>query len=68
MFYGIVIDFQSCILVGDFCVSFCIQILDKDGQFICNIDCGLFCLMGLCVDLRDNFFVVEDRIGKIKKI
>lgn len=61
-------DSQSLILIVD-CKNYYVYILYQEGYFLCYVDNGdLYFLMGLCLDSKDNFFVVEWGIGKIKKI
>ncbi|XP_061177620.1 uncharacterized protein LOC133186381 [Saccostrea echinata] len=65
---GITTDSQSQILISDATYQ-CIHILDYDGHFFRYIDnCDLNVPNCLCVDTRDNLFVVDWGSGNLKKI
>lgn len=65
---GISTDSQSRILIADE-NNCCIHIIDEDGQLLSLIDnCDLHLPWDLCVDTKDNIFVIESVGCKLKKI
>ena len=65
---AITTDSQANILTSD-SNNLCIQIIEKDGNFLRFIDqCGSCSPCGLCVDSQDNLFVTEWKTNEVKKL
>lgn len=66
--YGLTTDSQSRILISHYWNDR-IDIINQDGQFLCCIKrLNISNLCALCVDSRDNLFVVESGVYHVKKI
>ncbi|XP_061168948.1 uncharacterized protein LOC133178218 [Saccostrea echinata] len=55
---GITTDSQSHILTADI-NNDCVHIIDRDGQFLRNFECGHNYPWGLCIDTNDNLFIAQ---------
>ncbi|XP_061174902.1 uncharacterized protein LOC133184047 [Saccostrea echinata] len=66
---GIISDILSHILIADE-MNKCVHIIDRDGQFLRYIDCGMVKPRGLCIDVEDNLFVADykKKSGEIMKL